>query len=78
MDELQEHKELTDLQLNSEETKLLVDVIDIHIQGIREAKPLTTDDPTVESAEQLLDLMSGYDDDLKVLERIKAKLLGDE
>lgn len=60
--------------LSIREAQLLLDVIDIHVHGVLAAKDLTTTDPTIESSEDLLDLMSGYDDDLLVLNTIRHKL----
>lgn len=60
--------------LSASERRLLIDVIDIHVQGVEQAKILTTEDPTIDSAEQLLDLMAGYDDDLASLSKIRKLL----
>ena len=54
--------------------QLLIDVIDIHIDGIQGAKAATTQDPTVQTADELLDLMAEYDQDIHDLERIKERL----
>lgn len=62
------------LTVKPKAAQLLIDVIDIHVLGVLEAKQLTTDDPTIDSAEQLLDIMSGYDEDLKELSRIRKQL----
>lgn len=64
------------VQLTDKEKVLLKDVIDCYIEGIDAAKDLTTTDGTVGSAEQLLDLMSGYDEDRATLVRIKEQLCG--
>lgn len=62
------------MKLTQKERRLLLDVIDLHVEGIRDAKRQTTLDPTVGTADQLLDLMSGYDDDLATLTTIREKL----
>ena len=63
------------IDVSDEQAKLLVDVIDMHVQGIVASKDLTEVDPTVDSAEQLLDLMSGYDDDALLLQDVREQLL---
>lgn len=60
--------------LNKQERSLLADVIDLHTEGILVAKSETTLDPTIDTADRLLDLMSGYDDDCRVLKKVKGKL----
>lgn len=65
------------LELSPEQAELLVDVIDIWVAGTQAAKELTTDDPTIDSAEQLLDLMSGYDEQLSELNSIRKQLTGE-
>lgn len=62
------------LLVNKDQAGLLKDVIDMHVEGVVASKELTTLDPTVESAEQLLDLASGYDDDLRELAIIRRRL----
>lgn len=62
------------VDITPDEAKVITDVIDIWVLGIAEAKELTTEDPTIDSAEQLLDLMSGYDDDLTLLHSVRQKL----
>jgi DNA-binding FrmR family transcriptional regulator len=56
---------------------VLRDVIDMHLEGVVAAKQATMDDPTVASAEELLDLMSGYDDDMKILLDFRKRLDGE-
>lgn len=62
------------VKFKEKEAELLVAVIDMHVIGIKDAKECTTDDPTIESPEQLLDYMSGYDGDLVTLTAIREKL----
>jgi hypothetical protein len=62
------------IHLTEPVAKLLVDVIDMHVQGIAESKELTCDDPTVDTADQLLDLMAGYDMDMMALKDIRQQL----
>ena len=67
-------EQLVPISFTETERRLLIDVIDIHVAGVEQSKVLTTDDPTIESAEQLLDLMAGYDDDLNTLNEIRKRL----
>lgn len=60
--------------VSTKDALLLRDVIDLHLEGVAESRELTVDDPTVRSAEELLDLMSGYDDDTDALIKIRKKL----
>lgn len=59
---------------NTTECQIMVDIIDIWVLGVADAKDLTTEDPTIDSPEELLDLMSGYDDDLATLSSIRTTL----
>ena len=61
--------------VSREDADLLTDVIDMHVEGIVASRELTTDDPTVQSAEELLDLMSGYDDHMRILQRMRRRLM---
>lgn len=54
--------------------RLLSDVIDIHVEGLEEAKKETTDDPTVRTADELCDLMADYDRDIRDLQKLKRSL----
>jgi hypothetical protein len=63
--------------LGRRERRLLADVVDMHVEGVAVAKDATTVDPTIETADRLLDLMSGYDEDLQVLTRIRQRIKGD-
>lgn len=60
--------------VDDEQARVLRDVIDMHLEGVVEAKKATIADPTVASAEELLDLMAGYDDDMKTLLRFRRRL----
>jgi hypothetical protein len=61
-------------RLTQEELKLFDDIMDMHIEGVLQSKRLTTEDTTVRSAEELLDLMSGYDDDMNMIASIREKV----
>lgn len=74
MDPVPDSSDCSPTFFTAREAQLLLDVIDIHVHGVLAAKDLTTTDPTIESSEDLLDLMSGYDDDLLVLNTIRHKL----
>lgn len=56
------------------ESVLLQDIIDMNIEGIHAAKEVTTVDPTVQTADELNDLMSGYEDDLVTCSNIREKV----
>ena len=60
--------------LSDAETLLLTDMLDNWQEGIEEAKKLTTVDPTVQTADELTDLMSGYEDDLVILQHLRRKV----
>jgi hypothetical protein len=62
------------ITVTKEEASLLTDIIDIWCEGLPVAKELTTTDPTIASAEQLLDLMAGYDDQVATLNDIRKRL----
>lgn len=53
---------------------LLIDIIDMHVEGIADARQATMDDPTLSSAEQLLDLMAGYDEDMDLIRSFRRRL----
>lgn len=53
---------------------MLGEVIGTELEGIADAKEMTTDDDTISTPEQLLDLMSGLDDKAKTLIGIREKL----
>ena len=59
------------------QAELLVDCIDTWVAGVAAAKDLTTEDPTIDSAEQLLDIMSGYDEQLVELKQVRDQLTGE-
>jgi hypothetical protein len=63
---------LCDLEGN--EREVLREVIDCELEGIQDARTMTTEDPTIETPEKLLDLMSGLDDKAKTLVGIREKL----
>lgn len=60
--------------LTAVEVNLLRDIIDMHVEGIVTAKVVTTTDPTVQTADELTDLMSGYEDDLVTCQNIRRKV----
>lgn len=60
--------------LTSGEVRLLTDIIDMNVEGINDAKEVTTVDPTVQTADELTDLMSGYEDDLVTLHNVREKV----
>jgi hypothetical protein len=62
------------LEVTNEEALLLRDIIDLWCEGLPMAKELTTTDPTIESAEQLLDLMAGYDSQIATLNSVRKRL----
>lgn len=61
--------------LSNAESVLLKDIFDNWQEGIEEAKNLTTVDPTVQTADELTDLMSGYEDDLVTLQHLREKVI---
>lgn len=60
--------------LSLEETKFLMQVLEIHEEGIEASKDPTIEDPTIESIDELLELMDGYNQDLVTLQRVRNKL----
>lgn len=62
------------LTLSEEDAQLLTDVIDIWVAGMADAKDSTTEDPNITSVEELLELMSGYDDDAARFNLIRKQL----
>jgi hypothetical protein len=62
------------VQFTQEEARLLGDVIDLHLQGIDEARDPTIDDPSIKVTDDLLELMAQYDSDEGMLIRIREKL----
>jgi hypothetical protein len=63
-------------QLDDEERELLGHVIDNYEEGIKAAKEATTEDRTLETAEELVNVYAGYGETTEVLGRIRIKLLG--
>jgi hypothetical protein len=64
-------------RLTHGQIELLFSIIDNWVEGITAAKEATTTDPTIETADRLLDLMSGYDDDLEQIKQIRIYLAED-
>lgn len=64
----------TKLKLDRNEVQILSDVINLHMVGLLDAKGMTIDDPSILTAEELLDYMSGYDDEIFVLSDILSRL----
>jgi hypothetical protein len=60
-----------------EEADLLLDILDNWEEGCKEAKKETTTDRTVESVEELVDLSTGYDDQLALVKSIREKVKHD-
>jgi hypothetical protein len=62
------------IMFTAEEIDFLLEVLEIHEAGLQESREPTMTDPTINSAEQLLTLMAGYETDLQVLEGVRRKL----
>ena len=62
------------IEIDEQLAQLLGDVIDMHVEGVLAAKNETTEDPTIVTVEELLELMSGYDNDLGLLMAFRKKL----
>lgn len=60
--------------LEGKEREVLREVIDCELEGIQDAREMTTEDQTIRTPEKLLDLMSGLDDKAKTLVGIREKL----
>lgn len=56
------------------EVELLERVLDMNVEGLEDAKRETTVDPTVQTADDLNDLMSGYDEDLRTCSQVRRKV----
>lgn len=56
------------------ELALITIAIDSWQEGTEVAKGITTVDPTVQTADELNDLMSGYDDDLVTCQSIRKRV----
>jgi hypothetical protein len=65
---------VTVLVLSEEDTRILKDVINLHIMGQAEAKAASTVDPTLDTPETLLELMADVDHECSILRRIQEKL----
>lgn len=57
-----------------QELEFLLEVLEIHEAGLEGSKEPTMLDPTINSADQLVQLMAGYDVDLQTLEAVRRKL----
>lgn len=64
----------TPILLTDEERSLLRSVIENWREGLHYAKDMTTVDPTIRTADELVDLMSGYEDDLVTLQSVEGKM----
>jgi len=62
------------VKFDKNEVRILTDVINLHMTGLLDAKGMTIDDPSILSAEELLDYMSGYDEEIMVLSDILTRL----
>jgi hypothetical protein len=60
--------------LTDDEKDLVIDVIELHEEGLMSAKDETTVDQSIPSVESLVDLTGGIEDELDSLERIRGKL----
>lgn len=60
--------------LTADEVALISVAIDSWEEGTKIAKGFTTVDPTVQTADELTDLMSGYEDDLVACQNIRRKV----
>jgi hypothetical protein len=61
----------------TEESDLLLDILDNWEEGIKHAKQETTVDPTVASADELVDLSTSYDDQTGLVQTIREKVKHD-
>lgn len=64
----------TKVKFDENEKQILIDVINLHMTGLLDAKGMTIDDPSILSADELLDYMSGYDEEIMVLSDILTRL----
>lgn len=55
---------------------LLTEVIDLHLEGVAEAKDTSLEDPTIEDVDMFLEIMASYDEDTADLARLRRKLNG--
>jgi hypothetical protein len=62
------------VKLDTKEASLLIDMIDLSIDGHKEAKQAMTTDPQVASAELLVDVGNDIDNTIDTLEGIKKKV----
>lgn len=61
-----------------EDVPLMINVIDIYMEGIKEAKAASIeDDQTLDTPEKLLDTMASYDENMAVLIRLREKIIGE-
>lgn len=64
------------VDLSDNEATFVMDLLEWWEGGFKEAKELTTKDITIDGFDQLLDLMSGYDDQERMVASLKDKLSG--
>jgi hypothetical protein len=52
---------------------LLIEMIDQWVEQAADAKDMTIEDPTVQTADDLLDLMASYDNDVALLKDVREQ-----
>lgn len=62
------------LRFTLQERLLLIDLIDLQIEGMRDARGRTVDDPTFEETEDYLSSIGQYGEDIEILHSIKERL----
>jgi len=62
------------IALDDAECTILIDILDNWLDGIQVARKETEVDRTVDSAEQLLDLMEGYTTDFLMVTSLKERI----
>lgn len=60
-----------------EEAQLLIAIIDNWCDGLPAAEDATIEDPTIASAENLLDLVGGYREQYELLQKFRGRLMQD-
>ena len=64
------------MQLNKEECRILVDVLDMHLEGMSDARDrMTEDTATLNDFETFTETLQQHDIDTQVIESIKRKVL---
>lgn len=65
------------VEFSAQEAQATLEAIDLHLEGQRDAKNLTAEDPSINSAETLVEVANDIDNNKDLLISVKKKLGGE-